>query len=152
MEIGWRTWPSRTNETLFQERREKDPSSSALELQGDDRAAERERLLSACTEFEALFLEMLIKGMRKTVPQGTSRQGELYQGLLDEELARLLSTRGIGLAQMMMRRLSLGASSNHPEDGPQVFPNLTDIYIGNLGEEDPQGVSSMLDKGHGEER
>lgn len=152
MEIGWRSWPSRSNGTLFQERREKDLSSSALELQGDDLAVERERLLSACTEFEALFLEMLIKDMRKTVPQRTSRQGELYQGLFDEELARLLSTRGIGLAQMMMKSLSLGAPSGHPENGPQVFPNLTDISIGNLGEEEPQGISSMFDKGYGEER
>jgi len=152
MEIGWQIWSLRTTEPLLQERREKDLSSSVLEVKGDDLEVERERLLSACTEFEALFLEMLIKGMRKTVPQTMSRQGELYQGLLDQELARLLSRKGMGLAQMMMKSLSFPAPSVHPENDPQVFQNLADISFGHLGEEEPQGVSSMLDKSYGEGR
>ncbi len=152
MEIGWKTSPFRHTEPLVQELRDKDLSLSALGLHGEELEVERERLLTACTEFEALFLEMLIKAMRRTVPQTTSRQGELYQGLLDEELARLLSRRGIGLAQVMMKSLSLRTPSGHPEDGPQVFPNLADISFGNMGEEEPQGVSSMIDEGYGERR
>lgn len=152
MEILWPFWSPPRARSFFNEV-SKDPFlPSARGPLGDGLVSERERLFSACTEFEALFLEMIIKGMRKTVPQTKSHQREIYQSLLDQELAHLMSRRGIGLAQMMTQRLSHAVGHDLGGDRPQVFSDSSDISFGDLRDEDYRGVSSAIEKDPGEER
>jgi peptidoglycan hydrolase FlgJ len=63
---------------------------------------------AAAQQFEALFLNMLLKSMRDTTSQDTlfdSEQTRLYQSMLDQQIAQSMSKRGIGLADAMVRQL-----------------------------------------------
>jgi flagellar protein FlgJ len=43
-------------------------------------------------EFESLFMEILLKSMRSTVPKGSEDSAkEMYESLLDSEYAKLMS-------------------------------------------------------------
>jgi flagellar protein FlgJ len=72
--------------------------------------SEKRALNQACKEFEALFWEELLKGMRKTIPKsefwGNRREEELYTSLYDQGLSVALSERGgLGLAEMLMGQI-----------------------------------------------
>ncbi len=72
------------------------------------------RLREAAEGFEALFLEGLLKGLRRTTLARSGRDKTLYQGLLDEELVRLCATRGVGLAGLLEATLGMGGGSDPP--------------------------------------
>lgn len=82
----------------------------------DPRAA----MKSAAQQFEAVFLQMVLKAMRDASPQEgifDSEQSRMYQSLLDQQLAQTLSARGTtGLAALIERQLSRGlpAEQNLP--------------------------------------
>ncbi|MBI2224785.1 MAG: flagellar assembly peptidoglycan hydrolase FlgJ [Betaproteobacteria bacterium] len=66
-------------------------------------------LKGAARQFEALFMNMLLKSMREATPQDgpfNSEQTRLYTSLLDQQLAQNLSAKGIGLADIMIRQLT----------------------------------------------
>ncbi|MFC0709053.1 flagellar assembly peptidoglycan hydrolase FlgJ [Azorhizophilus paspali] len=86
----------------------------ALDLQGlqhlkhtareDSPAALRE----ASKQFEALFLQAMLKSMRKASPQSglfDSEQTRLYTELLDQQWAQHLAGRGLGLAEQLADQL-----------------------------------------------
>ena len=67
-------------------------------------------------EFEALFLDFVLKSMRQTVGKSDFLNGghaeELYQGMLDSEYSRLIAGKGMtGLSDMIEHQL-LEASGN----------------------------------------
>ncbi len=64
---------------------------------------------AASKQFEALFLGMMLKGMRSATPQEgpfDSEQTRLYTSLLDQQLAQHMAKRGTGLAEVMARQLA----------------------------------------------
>jgi peptidoglycan hydrolase FlgJ len=66
---------------------------------------------AASKQFEAVFLNMVVKSMREATPQDSlmgSEQTRLYTSMLDQQLAQHLATRGTGLAAAMARQLSAG--------------------------------------------
>lgn len=65
-------------------------------------------LREACQEFEATFINMLFKEMRKTVGSGDSNFAlDTYQQMFDDEIANKASKgNGIGIADMMYNQLS----------------------------------------------
>ncbi len=76
-----------------------------LQAKSDPAAGAR----AAAQQFEALFLNMMLKSMRDASPQSglfDDSNTELYTGMLDAQLAQKLSQgRGIGLADMMLRQM-----------------------------------------------
>lgn len=69
-----------------------------------------EALREVAGQFEALFLQTLLKTMRDASPDdaliGDSESFKMYQGMLDQQLALEMSSgRGIGLAEMLVRQL-----------------------------------------------
>lgn len=80
----------------------------------DPRAA----LKSAAQQFEAVFLQMVLKAMRDATPKEgifDSEQSRLYQSLLDQQMAQTLSARGsTGLAALIEKQLSLGLPPQVP--------------------------------------
>lgn len=69
----------------------------------------------ASTQFEALFLDMVMKRMREAMPaEGLmdSEQGRMMQGMLDQQYAKALATRGIGLADVLARQLTPKGSTD----------------------------------------
>ncbi len=77
----------------------------------------------AARQFEALFVQQMLKSMRDATPKGglfDNDETRMYQSLLDQQLAMQLSTRagGIGLAKVIERQMNAGKSSGTPPDGP----------------------------------
>ncbi|MDR1689782.1 MAG: rod-binding protein [Clostridiales bacterium] len=69
-------------------------------------------LLNACQEFEGYFIQMMYKEMRKTIDTSKSyiqksNAEEIFQGMLDEEVAVSAAKKGsgIGLAEMMYKQM-----------------------------------------------
>lgn len=90
-------------------------SKFALDVQGvnqlklDARQSSPEALKAAARQFEAVFMNMLMKSMREATPQDgmfDSEQTRMYTSLLDQQLTQNLASRGIGLADVMVRQLS----------------------------------------------
>ncbi len=69
----------------------------------------QQALKSAAQQFEAVFLQTLLKSMRDATPQDgpmDSEQTRMYTSMLDQQMAQSLSARGIGLADVMLRQLT----------------------------------------------
>ncbi len=72
---------------------------------GDD-----SELKEVCHEFESLFISMLYKQMKSTVPKSdyleSDTASDIYNSMLDDQLCEVSSERGIGLGDMMYKQLS----------------------------------------------
>jgi flagellar protein FlgJ len=71
----------------------------------------------AAQQFEALFLQTLLKSMRDATPQDglmDSEQTRMYTSMLDQQLAQSLSARGTGLAELMLRQLRHNGAAAAP--------------------------------------
>jgi flagellar protein FlgJ len=91
------------------------PNQVALDSRGLDglKRAARESpdkaLQVAATQFEALFMNIILKNMRDSLPKDglmSSSAGSTYTGMLDQQLSQQLASRGTGLADMLVRQLS----------------------------------------------
>lgn len=64
---------------------------------------------AAAQQFEALFITMILKSMRESLPQDglfNSQQTKLYTQLFDEELGQQVAKQGgLGLADQMLRQM-----------------------------------------------
>jgi flagellar protein FlgJ len=68
-----------------------------------------EALKSAARQFEALFMNMIMKSMREATPQEgifDNDQSRMYTSMLDQQVSQNLANRGVGLADMLIRQLS----------------------------------------------
>lgn len=94
-------------------------------LRTDLRKDDPKALKAAAQQFEAVFLQMVLKSMRAATPQTgpfDSDQSRFYQELLDSQLAQVLAARGgTGLAAVIERQLS-GARATATQPGPDGFP------------------------------
>jgi flagellar protein FlgJ len=78
-------------------------------LQGQARQNSPEAAKAAATQFEALFLNMVMKSMREATPQDGmfgSEQTKTFTGMLDQQLTQNLAKRGVGMADMMMKQMT----------------------------------------------
>ncbi len=65
-------------------------------------------LLGASKQFEAVFMQMVLKSMRATVPQGGLLGGnstQMYSQMFDSQLSQTLANRGVGLGDMLATAL-----------------------------------------------
>lgn len=69
----------------------------------------REGLKQVAQQFESLFIGMMLKSMRDTLPQDglfSSDQTRLYTSMLDQQLAQKLSTSGqLGFARLIEQQM-----------------------------------------------
>jgi flagellar protein FlgJ len=75
-------------------------------------------LEAAARQFEALFLNMLLKSMRDATPKDDlmeSEQSRLYLSMLDQQFSQTMAARGIGLAEIMVRQLRHAAPPDPTE-------------------------------------
>ena len=80
-------------------------------LTGLHNEAPHARLKRACSEFESIFINYILKSMRKTVVKdgllGNSHESKIFKAMFDENLAIGISRNGgIGLAKMLFERLN----------------------------------------------
>ncbi|WP_051305819.1 rod-binding protein [Desulfogranum mediterraneum] len=71
---------------------------------------DHESLKKSSQDFEAIFIQSMIKAMRKTVPEGTlfpkSNGEKLYEEMLDSELAsHMASQQSLGLAEQIYQSM-----------------------------------------------
>ncbi len=88
-------------------------SQSLDKLRAQARQSPDQALKAAAQQFEAVFLNMMLKSMREATPQDgmfDNEQTKMFTGMLDQQLAQDMSSRGIGLADMMTRQLSRSLS------------------------------------------
>ncbi|CAG0964256.1 Peptidoglycan hydrolase FlgJ [Burkholderiales bacterium] len=65
-------------------------------------------LKAAAQQFEAVFVDMLLKSMRATLPKSgvlDSQQTQFYTSMLDSQMAQSMASRGMGLADLMVKQL-----------------------------------------------
>ena len=87
----------------------------------------RATLRQAAGQFEALFMQQLLKSMRDAMPKSGMFDGpghETYVGMLDQQLAQSMANRPGGLAEIIARQLerNLGAASRPQAAGNAQAP------------------------------
>ncbi|PBI95890.1 Peptidoglycan hydrolase FlgJ [Variovorax boronicumulans] len=96
----------------------------ALDVQGVDalrrtvRTSPEEGLQQVSRQFEALFMNMVLKSMREATPSSgllDSQDQKVYLSMFDQQLTQNLSGRGVGLAEAMLAQLRRQLPSAAPE-------------------------------------
>lgn len=85
-------------------------ADSIMELVGSKALSEDEKLRAVANEFESVFVNLLMKQMRSTVPEndffGGGAAEKTWRELQDQELSRELATKGsFGVAEMVYDQL-----------------------------------------------
>ena len=75
-----------------------------------DRSKVDPKVVQAAEGMESMFIEMMFKEMRKTIPKNTmdmeNHASQIYRGMLDHELANTAArTGGVGLADQIIAYL-----------------------------------------------
>ncbi|MBY4898459.1 flagellar assembly peptidoglycan hydrolase FlgJ [Cupriavidus sp. AU9028] len=97
----------------------------ALDVQGFESLKSQARsggdgaLKAAARQFEAVFTQMMLKSMREATPQDglfDNEQTRMYMSMLDQQMAQHLSSKGIGLADVMVRQLARASGQALPPE------------------------------------
>lgn len=80
-------------------------------------AAKDAKLRDACQGFEEMFMEMMYKEMRNTVPDdtllGNSNSDKIWQSMMDSEMMKSATKGGgVGLADMLYQQLKTQGTTN----------------------------------------
>jgi flagellar protein FlgJ len=74
-----------------------------------------EAIKAASKQFEAMFLNTVMKSMRDATPQDgpfDSEQTKTFTTMLDQQLSQTLAKRGVGLAEVLARQLTVNRGKN----------------------------------------
>ncbi|QCP47797.1 flagellar assembly peptidoglycan hydrolase FlgJ [Trinickia violacea] len=86
----------------------------ALDTQGFDalraqvNASPQAGLKMAAQQFDAVFMQMMLKSMRDATPEDSpldSNDTKQFTSMLDQQLSQQMSSKGIGVADMMLKQL-----------------------------------------------
>ena len=79
------------------------------DLRKSAQANSPQAMKQAATQFEAMFVNMMMKSMRDATPQDgltDSSQTKMFTSMLDQQTSQNIAKKGIGIADMLMRQLS----------------------------------------------
>jgi len=87
-----------------------------------DKAAHDAKLKKACSDFESIFLQYLLKSARNTLPENNlfenTHESKMYKSMMDEKLAVSVSRgRGTGLAKLLYEDLAQSSGQPGQEKG-----------------------------------
>ncbi len=88
-------------------------ANSLDQLRAQAQRSPDKALKAVSQQFESVFINMMMKSMREATPQDgmfDSDQTRMFTGMLDQQLSQTMASRGIGLADMMVKQL--GAKHN----------------------------------------
>jgi flagellar protein FlgJ len=106
---------------------------STLDMQGIDKlrlqakAAPQGAIKQVARQFEAMFMQMVLKSMRDASPQDglfDSQQSKLYTSMFDQQLSQNLSGHGVGLADALQAQLGRFVNQGQGDDGSPVNTSL----------------------------
>lgn len=93
-------------------------------LKGAVKKDDPQALKSAAQQFEALFLQMVMKSMRDATPRESmfdSEQTRMFESLLDQQMAQVMSSKsGTGLAALIEKQLA--RANAEPVEFPDGLP------------------------------
>lgn len=107
-------------------------------------------LLEVSKQFESLFLHMLLKSMRDATPKDgllDSQQTQFYTQMYDQQLAQHLSSKGIGLADMMVQQLTQTTIVPNGSAQPLTSISKTDAIMASINPQNDSATSQGL-QGH----
>lgn len=104
--------------------------AKALEsLKQQAKTSPQQATRQAAQQFEAMFMNMLLKSMREALPNSdplASSAGKTFTGMLDSELAQKLAAgKGLGLADVMVRQLERKPSATPTAASPSAMSSPT---------------------------
>jgi flagellar protein FlgJ len=85
-------------------------AQSLDQLRAQARRSPDQALKAAAQQFESVFINMMLKSMRDATPQDgmlDSEQTKMFTSMLDQQLSQSMASRGIGLADIMVKQLSI---------------------------------------------
>jgi flagellar protein FlgJ len=102
--------------------------SALASIKRQTRSNDPAALKAAAQQFEALFLQIVLKSMRDATPKEglfDNDQTRLYESLLDQQMSQVLASKGgTGLARIIESQLSRNAEAGGsvvPDSGPGGF-------------------------------
>lgn len=112
------------------------------ELKQSAKAGSPEALKAAATQFEAMFINMMMKSMRDATPQDgmlDNQQTKMFTSMLDQQMSQNLSKRGVGLADVLIRQLgaqavnaqalAIGGDQNVPTSNAMPVPQAAEALL-----------------------
>jgi peptidoglycan hydrolase FlgJ len=114
-------------------------TNSLGDLKQSAKAGSPEALKGAATQFESMFIGMMMKSMRDATPQDgmmDSQESKTVTGMLDQQMSQKLAKRGIGLADVLVRQLTV------QQKGQQLMQDMNKQALGIGGEQQAGSASA----------
>ena len=89
-------------------------SKGLSELRQGAKAGSADATKAAATQFEAMFVNMMLKSMRDATPHEgmlDNQQTKMFTTMLDQQTSQNIAKKGIGLADVLVRQLSKTAGA-----------------------------------------
>jgi len=102
-------------------------TNSLGDLKQSAKSGSPEALKGAATQFESMFVNMMMKSMRDATPQDgmmDSQDTKTFTGMLDQQMSQKLAKRGIGLADALVRQLTV------QQQGQQLMQDMNKQALG----------------------
>ncbi len=123
-------------------------ANSLNELRRNAKQNTPESIKATAKQFEALFVNMMLKSMREAAPQNgpfDNEQTKTFTSMMDQQLSQKIASRGIGLADMLEKQMlgnsALSYTSKHPVTSSLVDPTSINQQASSLKSANP-GLSS----------
>ena len=97
-------------------------------LKQSAKAGSNDAMRGAATQFEALFINQMMKTMREATPQEgvmDNQQTKMFTSMLDQQLSQNLAKRGMGLADVLVRQLSAQSDAKALAIGSEGMSSAT---------------------------
>jgi flagellar protein FlgJ len=107
-------------------------TNSLGDLKQSAKAGSPEALKGAATQFESMFVNMMMKSMRDATPQDgmmDSQETKTFTSMLDQQMSQKMAKRGIGLADVLVRQLTV------QQKGQQLMQDMNKQALGIGGEQ-----------------
>jgi len=108
-------------------------SLNKLKLSAKDNSPEA--IKQVATQFESIFVNMMLKSMRDASPQDgpfDNEQSRTFTAMLDQQLSQNIAAKGIGLADVLAKQLSKTGYDSNAESGSLDIGNSPDISAPDL--------------------
>jgi flagellar protein FlgJ len=113
-------------------------TNSLGDLKQSAKSGSPEALKGAATQFESMFVNMMMKSMRDATPQDgmtDSQETKTFTGMLDQQMSQKLAKRGLGLADVLVRQLTV------QQQGQQLMQQMSQQALG-IGGAQQAGAAS----------
>lgn len=133
------------------------------QMRAQARDGDSEALSGAAKQLESVFVQMMLKAMRDTVPEGglfESEQSDFYEGMFDQQISlNIANGKGIGLAEVIERQMSgmqggapAGNASGDEQRGALTMPVRSPFAALRPSAIDQPHIDSALAKQNGEQQ